>query len=171
MAIEQAKFTRWVILTLFLLNILFLHFFLHIFLIEIDKIQLSKTCASISALSWFGSTVSWPSFKRRYLNHSSLRNFTSLIDGGVFQGQILLESILKRFNTLHLRAGLRYYSPKNLALAIGGGIASAFERSDNIEDSLYLKSKTKAQQLSQACLSLQACSVIQNKQKILSNIS
>ena len=90
----------------------FVHIFLHIFLIEIDKIQLSKTCASIFFfLVWLNSFYF---FLQRYLNHLHSKS-TSLIDGE-FSRTNLLESILKRFyfspqswfGTTHPRTLFRY---------------------------------------------------------------
>ena len=93
MLVERASAMRWTILAFFTCNVLLL-FLLGTYLFEDSKtlhLQLSKTFTCVILLNWYGSTVSWPVFKRQYLQLGFLQELANLIDMGIFQGQTILE--------------------------------------------------------------------------------
>ena len=168
MVIESVTTVKWIMLGLLICHLLFMSLFGYFFLETFNVIQLFKTFACTTVLLWFGSTVSWPNFKRRYLRHKHLQVLASFIDQGVFQGQILIEHVQKRFDALYIRVGSR--SVKNIALAIGGGIATSLERASNVADATYLRTQ-RAPQRTPNHVYLDRCFVHQDDCHILKNIS
>ena len=148
-----------IVVFFYFLNILFLYITSSLFLTEFNSIQLSKSFCAITVLSWYGSTVSWPRFKARYLNSKFLKSTVISIDKGIYQGIILLDQIQKRFQTLKIRAKSKYFFPQNIGLGLAGGIASALERSSNIENFNNLRSRQEACVPKRLLLKLCECSV------------
>ena len=103
MIIEKVSFSRWCIIFFCFLNSLLIFLISIFFLKESNLLQFSRSFSGLAVLSWYGSTVSWPTFKTNYLSFSFLKGIVTSIDKGIYQGIILLEQIEKRFETLRIR--------------------------------------------------------------------
>ena len=159
MLIERVSKQRWVICALFIANTIAVMFLAKSFLKDSTTayLQLSKTIASITVLNWFGGTVSWPAFRGQFLQKGILWNLGSLLDQGIFQGEVIVGNIERRFQAARMRIGSRYRNPKNVARVIAGGLALSLERAQNIEDALSIRVHSSSQ--CPQCISVDNCSV------------
>ena len=172
MMFERTSFLRWTILGVFTFNILLI-FILGTLLLSDSSIlhlQLSKTFAGLTLLNWYGSGVSWPEFKRKFLRLRVFKELALFIDRGIFQGQVILDCLRKRFQAAFLRTGKKYRRPANVSRAIAGGIASSLERAYHIEDALFVRNSPGASDSEQ--LSIKNCSVsFKDRGEVLKDIS
>ena len=170
--IEGATKQRWTIFLLFALNTLVAMVMSHYLLEDPERaqLQLSKTLASIAILNWYGAKVPWHVFRGYFLNKGVLWEFGSFMDRGIFQGEVIMNSIQKRFQAAWLRIGKKSRRPRNMSRAIAGGLAVSLERAHNIEDALKMRvaPKTSCPQ----CITVDNCSLgFNGNNNILSNIS
>ena len=172
MLVERTSLFRWGILAVFVANTFMVFLLSRYFLDHTGTIlnRLSITVASITILNWYGGTISWPAFRNQFLQKGILWDLGIFLDRGIYQGDIIIESIQKRFQAAWMRIGSKYRYPRNVGRAIGGGLALSLDRAQNIEEALSIKTKNYSK--TSGCLTVSRCSVgFKNNAEVLTDIS
>ena len=172
MFIERISLLRWAILGIFVTNSFVVFILSTYFLDQTDIIyhRLSTTVTSITILNWYGGTISWPAFRNQFLQKGILWDLGTFLDRGIYQGDIIINSIQKRFQAAWIRIGSKYRYPKNIGRAIGGGLALSLDRAQNIEEALSIRTKNDTK--NSGFITVSKCSVgFKNNTEVLTDIT